>query len=607
MNRPISHESHDPDTPSATAAEDLKDQEKRTTEKVISRFTSWLNENGAVFEKFSIVVDSVTQERSVVALEEISEKEYVLKIPNKLILTSERAKTETELARKLWGRWTAEKRSKRDHKLTGKPSAGTQNQASFHSSKDLMAIVVHILLTQNDPTYFFAPYYAMLPRYFSNFPVFWSDSQLQYLEGSDIVSEIQDRKLGFREDYESLVKAIPEMCQIEGVSFEEFCRVRCLVGSRNFGLRINGQKMTTMVPYADMLNHTRPPQTRWTYENLKQAFTIRSLVEISQRTEVFDSYGPKSNNEYLLFYGFVVKNNRDKDGLCRDVVSLTLSFQSDMMLPKKSRIFSTIQRMRMQKPEAKESKLDETYTSCFELTKGMGSQTRNMLLFLRLKVASSEDLKLFAEQNGLDLFSGEPVEEISGGENSTHERQQGIYGLPSEITEALFSDKLSFLSVSRNSKFDTSAVRPRRSLVEFISPRNESTSLDCLAMICGNLLKLYPHSLEENKAKLATLEETKLAGGTVDYLKEIALIYIISEQEIYQFWIELCRMMKPVFSKFMTTDVDGNYTFAKPGSTSYRALINQLVTLKEKYAKIDFYTSSYLKYLLEQTVLLHRS
>jgi hypothetical protein len=83
------------------------------------------------------------------------------------------------------------------------------------------------------------------------------------------------------------------------------------VGSRIFGLFIDGNKTDILAPFADMLNHRLPKQTTWNYLDGKEGFVIESLQDIDQGVEVFDSYGKKCNSRYLLNYGFVVDDNPD--------------------------------------------------------------------------------------------------------------------------------------------------------------------------------------------------------------------------------------------------------------------------------------------------------
>jgi hypothetical protein len=62
------------------------------------------------------------------------------------------------------------------------------------------------------------------------------------------------------------------------------------------------------------MNHRRPRDTSWSYDDTMQAFTVRSLREMALGEEVFDSYGKKCNSRYLLNYGFTVLDNTGSCG-----------------------------------------------------------------------------------------------------------------------------------------------------------------------------------------------------------------------------------------------------------------------------------------------------
>jgi histone-lysine N-methyltransferase SETD3 len=62
---------------------------------------------------------------------------------------------------------------------------------------------------------------------------------------------------------------------------------------------------------ADMLNHKRPEETSWTYDQTKGAFTIVTTKALSKGAQIFDSYGRKCNSRYFVNYGFSLDNNED--------------------------------------------------------------------------------------------------------------------------------------------------------------------------------------------------------------------------------------------------------------------------------------------------------
>eukprot|EP00543_Licmophora_paradoxa_P005589 CAMPEP_0202444688 /NCGR_PEP_ID=MMETSP1360-20130828/3655_1 /ASSEMBLY_ACC=CAM_ASM_000848 /TAXON_ID=515479 /ORGANISM="Licmophora paradoxa, Strain CCMP2313" /LENGTH=398 /DNA_ID=CAMNT_0049060717 /DNA_START=381 /DNA_END=1577 /DNA_ORIENTATION=+ len=158
-------------------------------------------------------------------------------------------------------------------------------------------------------------------------PVFWSQEELAQLEGSYLLSQIADRNEAIAEDYHSICQVAPELYDL--CSLEEFKWARMCVCSRNFGLQIDGHRTSALVPHADMLNHFRPRETKWTFDEEKQAFTITTLQSIPAGAQVYDSYGQKCNHRFLLNYGFAVEDNRELDGFCPNEVPIELSVSLD--------------------------------------------------------------------------------------------------------------------------------------------------------------------------------------------------------------------------------------------------------------------------------------
>jgi len=83
--------------------------------------------------------------------------------------------------------------------------------------------------------------------------------------------------------------------------------------TRIFGLVIDGVKTDGLVPMADMLNHRRPRETKWTYDQNKRGFVISALQHIKQDAEIFDSYGRKCNSRFFVNYGFSLEVNPDNE------------------------------------------------------------------------------------------------------------------------------------------------------------------------------------------------------------------------------------------------------------------------------------------------------
>lgn len=78
-----------------------------------------------------------------------------------------------------------------------------------------------------DKESFFYPYYNTLPKTLSNMPIFWSSEELDYLEGSHLLQQIQDRKDAIRRDYNEICAVDPSFG--DKVTLEKFSWARMIV------------------------------------------------------------------------------------------------------------------------------------------------------------------------------------------------------------------------------------------------------------------------------------------------------------------------------------------------------------------------------------------
>jgi len=158
-----------------------------------------------------------------------------------------------------------------------------------------------------------------------NMPIFWKPHELQYLEGSYLLEQIEERNQAIESDYDAICSVYAPFRSI--CTLDEFKWARMCVCSRNFGLVVNGIQTAALVPYADMLNHYRPRETKWQFDDSLQAFTVVSLQEIHAGDQVYDSYGRKCNHRFLLNYGFSVENNVEADGFCPNETPILLELR----------------------------------------------------------------------------------------------------------------------------------------------------------------------------------------------------------------------------------------------------------------------------------------
>ena len=92
--------------------------------------------------------------------------------------------------------------------------------------------------------------------------------------------------------------------------FKLFLKYRILVCSRVFGYTKNNQDETGLVPYADLFNHSQKSNTTWYFDDSLDSFILKATVPIKKYSEIYDSYGEKTNDELLLYYGFTIKNDK---------------------------------------------------------------------------------------------------------------------------------------------------------------------------------------------------------------------------------------------------------------------------------------------------------
>ena len=161
-----------------------------------------------------------------------------------------------------------------------------------------------LLYEEKNPKYKY--YFDLLPHDYSNFPIFYTNKELDCLKGSPFLSQILEKKEDMKSDYNKLCEYLPDYKQF---SYLKFCEARVLISSRIFGIAINDNKTDVLAPFADLLNHKRPRQTQWYYDDNLESFVIQATENIKEGSEIFDSYGKKTNARFLLNYGFCLDDN----------------------------------------------------------------------------------------------------------------------------------------------------------------------------------------------------------------------------------------------------------------------------------------------------------
>lgn len=275
----------------STPEHDLIDKiipENNKTAFRLRRLVMWLISRGARFPKCQI--RHLGEEcRATFTQEQINVDEEIMYIPQEFIITSE---------------------------ISLKSPICQEIKQSGVDIRSKHTYLASYLLQERDAgkNSWWFPYIDILPKQFNNIPLFFHQDQLQRLKGSISLQKIRDRHDSLRAEYENLCKYVRSY---QNWSYDDFVWARLVVITRIFGLLIDGVKTDGLVPMADMINHRRPRETRWTFNQSKKGFIISALQNFEPGQQIFDSYGRKCNSRFFVNYGFSLENNPDNECLIR--------------------------------------------------------------------------------------------------------------------------------------------------------------------------------------------------------------------------------------------------------------------------------------------------
>jgi len=271
-------------------------------QKLYRDYTTWMKEHGSKFDKM-VLKHFGPDYRGIIAKEDIERGEQIMYIPKCLLITL-----------------TIARQSKIGTLIQAK------NTSLIYPNNSLLSS--YLLYEQANPSLPWKMLISGFPRDLSNFPIFFTEAEKKLLVGSHFLSilllyligTINDLLTDMKEDYGSICTAVPEFADI--ASLNDFMRMRTLVNSRIFGIKVDGEENDSVVPFAgrlhlkaiDMFNYKyKSNMTYWTYDELSKGFVVRAKENIKAGEEIYVYYGNKPNSSFLLFYGFVVEDNVNDD------------------------------------------------------------------------------------------------------------------------------------------------------------------------------------------------------------------------------------------------------------------------------------------------------
>ncbi|EME28868.1 ribulose-1,5-bisphosphate carboxylase/oxygenase small subunit N-methyltransferase I [Galdieria sulphuraria] len=267
----------------------------------ISAFYDWLKENGVYLsEKASwthaphrLVIAEETKDegeysgRGLLSSRSVNLGEKVLEIPEKLMFT-----------RKL--------------------ALETFPTSIIASIEDEYVSIGLLLLYEKAKGFdsFFKPYLDILPTLDELNPLFlWSNKDLDLLQGSPTLSACEQLRDKLLREYtylgKNIIPQIPNFAS-KPIDFKQFQWAFGILFSR--AICFPSSKRIALVPYADLLNHSPFCSAFIDEEKIPFGNGVTEAVVYVDRLyepyeQVYVSYGPRSNQELLLLYGFSLERN----------------------------------------------------------------------------------------------------------------------------------------------------------------------------------------------------------------------------------------------------------------------------------------------------------
>lgn len=189
----------------------------------------------------------------------------------------------------------------------------------------LAALLVHERYARGDGGPWRA-YLGVLPEVDEVNPTFtWSDEDLAFLDGSPVVAATLSLRNKLEREFEALFEGddgllarFPDRFSSDHFTLENWTWAFTMLFSRAIRLRsLRDGEALAMVPYADLINHSpfsgayvdAREVGDWLVKTGEEEVILYAERGYRKMEQVFISYGPKSNAELLLLYGFALEKN----------------------------------------------------------------------------------------------------------------------------------------------------------------------------------------------------------------------------------------------------------------------------------------------------------
>jgi hypothetical protein len=132
-----------------------------------------------------------------------------------------------------------------------------------------------------------------------DYPIYLSKTIKKKIADTKFGKLLKSHEENIKKDYETIKSFFKEE-----IPFNNYLYYRLLITSRIFQYN----NIIYMVPYVDLFNHSKKPNTRWFFKN--EHFILQATKRIPAHSEIFDYYGNKTNSILYLFYGFTFSEKK---------------------------------------------------------------------------------------------------------------------------------------------------------------------------------------------------------------------------------------------------------------------------------------------------------
>ncbi|CAO0790009.1 unnamed protein product [Mucor circinelloides] len=250
-------------------------------ETAVESYLNWIKENGGSFKKIEFKHD-VEGVGCVYTTGRVEEDENFATVPFKLCITEKQArKTLPDLA----------------------------------SFSGRIVQTVYLLLQKHlGEGSFYWPYINILPKVIKT-PLIFDDSDMRYIQNTNLESATRERKAALFLDFEKIVEHLPQEIYKDDITWEDFLWGYSVFTSRAFPYTLidptSKDQSEVLFPLVDALNHKPNTKITWSRNGDPETGSLSFVAgqAYNMGEEIFNNYGPKSNEELLLGYGFCFEYN----------------------------------------------------------------------------------------------------------------------------------------------------------------------------------------------------------------------------------------------------------------------------------------------------------